>query len=38
MAAGYDTATINMTNMISGNYLLYVHVDDMLVKQVIIKK
>lgn len=35
---GYNTASINMSNQIIGNYTLYVHVDDMVMKQVIIKK
>lgn len=35
---GFNTTEINMSQQISGAYTLYVHVDDMMVKQVIIKK
>jgi hypothetical protein len=35
---GYNTTTIRMGSLIPGSYTLYVHVDDMMVKQVIVKK
>lgn len=35
---GFNSIEINMSQQIPGSYTLYVHVDDMLVKQVIIKK
>lgn len=35
---GYQSTTINMSNLITGTYTLYVHVDDMIMKQVVVKK
>ena len=35
---GYNNASINMSNQITGTYTLYVHVDDMVMKQVMVKK
>ena len=35
---GFNSTEINMSQQIPGSYTLYVHVDDMMVKQVIIKK
>ena len=35
---GFNNTTINMSNLTTGTYSLYVHVDDMVMKQVIIKK
>lgn len=36
--AGYNYTTINMSNVITGTYTVYVHVDDMVIQRVIIKK
>jgi hypothetical protein len=36
--AGYNYTTINMSNTITGTYTVYVHVDDMVLQRVIIKK
>jgi hypothetical protein len=35
---GSQSTTINMSNLITGTYSLYVHVDDMVMKQVVVKK
>ncbi len=35
---GYYNTSINMSSLISGTYALYVHVDDMVMRQVVIKK
>lgn len=35
---GYYAQSINMSSLMTGTYLLYVHVDDMVMRQVIIKK
>jgi len=35
---GYNYATINMSNLITGTYTLYVHVDDMVIQRVVVKK
>jgi len=35
---GYNNATINMSRLMTGTYSLYVHVDDMVLKQVVVKK
>lgn len=35
---GYNNASINMSNQITGNYTLYVHVDDMVMQKVVVKK
>jgi hypothetical protein len=38
LSEGYQSATINMGNLITGTYSLYVHVDDMVMRQMIIKR
>lgn len=35
---GYNYCTINMSAMMTGTYTVYVHVDDMVVKRVVVKK
>jgi hypothetical protein len=35
---GYNNTTVNMSGLISGTYTLYVHVDDMVMQHVIVKK
>jgi len=35
---GYHNTVINMSNLITGTYSLYVHVDDMVMRQVVVKK
>lgn len=35
---GFYTQTINMSSLMTGTYSLYVHVDDMVMRQIIIKK
>lgn len=35
---GHNTTTINMSQLTTGTYTLYVHVDDKVIKQIIIKK
>jgi len=35
---GYHNTTINMSKLITGTYTLYVHVDNMILKQVVVKK
>ncbi|MDD4993090.1 MAG: hypothetical protein PHR83_12750 [Paludibacter sp.] len=35
---GYNTTTINMSGLMTGTYTLYVHVDDMVLRQVVVKK
>jgi hypothetical protein len=35
---GFHNNTINMSNLITGTYTLYVHVDDMVMRQVVVKK
>jgi len=35
---GYNSTIINMTNMITGTYALYVHVDDMVMRKMVVKK
>ncbi len=37
LTEGYNNTYVNMSNQITGNYMLYVHVDDMVLQQVIIK-
>ena len=36
--AGYNYATINMSNNLTGTYTIYVHVDDMVMQRVVVKK
>lgn len=38
MAEGYNNTTVNMSNLITGTYTLYVHVDDMVMQRVVVKK
>lgn len=38
MPEGYNNAIVNMSSLIPGTYSLYVHVDNMVMKQVVIKK
>ncbi len=38
MQAGYNYATINMSNTLTGTYTVYVHVDDMVLQRVVVKK
>jgi len=35
---GYHNTVINMSNLITGTYSLYVHVDDMVMRQLVVKK
>ena len=35
---GYNSTTVNMSNLITGTYTLYVHVDDMVMQKVVVKK
>jgi hypothetical protein len=35
---GQNNAQINMSGQITGNYTLYVHVDDMTLQRVVVKK
>lgn len=35
---GYHNTTINMSSLITGTYVLYIHVDDMMMKQVVVKR
>lgn len=36
--AGYNYTTINMNNTLTGTYTIYVHVDDMVMQRVVVKK
>ncbi len=36
--AGYNYTTINLNNIITGTYTVYVHVDDMVLQKVVVKK
>ncbi|HLP04036.1 MAG TPA: hypothetical protein VK152_01280, partial [Paludibacter sp.] len=38
MPEGYNTTTVNMGSLVTGTYTLYVHVDDMVMKQVVVKR
>lgn len=38
MQAGYNYMIINMSNTLTGTYIVYVHVDDMVLQRVIVKK
>ena len=38
MGEGYHNTVVNMNNLVTGTYNLYVHVDDMVMRQVVIKK
>jgi len=38
MSEGYNNTTVNMGNLMTGTYTLYVHVDDMMMQKVIVKK
>jgi hypothetical protein len=38
MSEGYQNTAINMSNLITGVYSLYVHVDDMVMKMNVVKK
>lgn len=38
LTEGYHSISINMSNLMTGTYMLYVHVDDMVMKQIIIKQ
>ena len=38
MQAGYNYTTINMSNTLTGTYTVYVHVDDMVLQRVVVKK
>ena len=38
MPEGYNNTIVNMSSLIPGTYSLYVHVDDMLLREVIIKR
>jgi hypothetical protein len=38
LVEGCHNTTINMSNLITGTYSLYVHVDDMVIRQVVVKK
>lgn len=38
LEAGYHQTTINMSHLITGTYTLYVWVDEMVMKQVVVKK
>jgi hypothetical protein len=35
---GYNYTTINMSNTLTGSYIVYVHVDDMVLQRVVVKK
>lgn len=38
LSEGYNSTTINMSQLITGTYILYVHVDDMVMQRVVVKK
>ncbi|OJV39292.1 MAG: hypothetical protein BGO29_01600 [Bacteroidales bacterium 36-12] len=38
MTEGYHDTTINMGHLLTGTYMLYVHVDDMVLQRVVVKK
>lgn len=38
MQAGYNYMIINMSNTLTGTYIVYVHVDDMVLQRVVVKK
>jgi hypothetical protein len=38
MSEGANSTTINMNHLITGTYALYVHVDDMVMRQLVVKK
>jgi hypothetical protein len=35
---GNNSASVNMSHLLTGNYTVYVHVDDMVLQRVVIKK
>lgn len=38
LPAGYHNTTVDMSHLITGTYTLYVHVDDMVMKRMVVKK
>ncbi len=38
LSEGYNSTTINMNSLITGTYTLYIHVDDMVMQKIVVKK
>ncbi len=38
LSEGYNSSTINMGSLMTGTYTLYVHVDDMVMQKIVVKK